>query len=197
MYSKRKTMQYKNISGYANTRQHLNDSTLSPTGAFPQAFAHKPKSKRNTGKESRLPCSASTLSSTALRLSCLSCLASTCLSCHVRSSTRVPLKPRPLLKPRALRRHISQHTLRLHTLAVERFSTTRALTALSLSHSLPPSQSTLDQYSDSLLFRRAPLSTSSLMCASPSSGRVRSVSANRERTRCPSPGLPSLRNQAD
>ena len=43
--STRKTMQYKNIPGYADTRQHLNNSTISPTGAFPQAFAHKPKGK--------------------------------------------------------------------------------------------------------------------------------------------------------
>ena len=38
-------MQRKNIPGYANTWQHLNGSTVSPTGAFPQAFAHKPKGK--------------------------------------------------------------------------------------------------------------------------------------------------------
>ena len=38
-------MQYKNITDYANTRQHLNGFTVSPTGAFLHALAHKPKGK--------------------------------------------------------------------------------------------------------------------------------------------------------
>jgi len=121
----------KNIRINANTRQHLNDSTISPTGASHKHLHINPNEK-NTGKESRLPCSASTHSSTASRLSCLSCLASTCLSCNVRFSTRVSLKPRPLLKPRAL---LEPRAFLTHVLFHVRFAGTSSRKPLSL-HSL-------------------------------------------------------------
>ena len=137
------TMQKGKYPDLRDTRQHLNDSTVSPTGASHKHLHINPNEKK-TGKESRLPCSASTLSSTASRLSCLACF--------------VPRKHVPLVQ-RALLNTCAQHpfqapltTLSLTTLSFERFftspSSTRALTALSLStlfsHTLSALFSTLD-----------------------------------------------------
>ena len=72
-----------------DTWQHLYDSILSPTGAFPQAFTHKPN-KEKRKRELQLPCCASTHSTTASRLSCLSCLSSMCAS-----QPRAPRASRP------------------------------------------------------------------------------------------------------
>ena len=76
----------RNISGYSNTRQHLNNSKYPPTGTFPQSFTHNPNKRKR--KESRLPWSAST-TARPLRARA-SCLSSPCVSYTCTSHTRAP-----------------------------------------------------------------------------------------------------------
>ena len=99
----------KNIRINANTWQHLNDSTISPTGASHKHLHINPNEKKRE-KESRLPCCASISQHDRLaplvprkhvRLSCLAPLV------HVRFPTR--------LLPRAPRQHVfSAHSQTPH-----------------------------------------------------------------------------------
>ena len=46
------------IPEYADTRQHLNNSNLSPTGAFPQSFTHNPNKRKRKGVATSLSASS-------------------------------------------------------------------------------------------------------------------------------------------
>jgi len=185
-------MQRKKISGYANTRQHLNGSTVSPTGASHTHLHINPKEKKE--RKSRLPFSASTLSTTASRLSC-----NVRLSSHVRSSSLAPLVQREL------RRHVLSCTPQRARREPHTSTTPSKLSltphpqssALSLhTPSVPRLSPSAFSYSHVRFLARATLSTSSLRAPRPLLGAF-PLSANRGRTRCPSPGLSSLWNQAD
>ena len=79
-------MQEKNISEYADTRQHLNCSIISPHRRLPHALAHKTQIKgKKEKKESRdFPEARRPLRARASRLS------STCVSYTCTSRTRAP-----------------------------------------------------------------------------------------------------------
>jgi len=218
--SKRNTSNRKIYPIYANTRQHLYCSIVSPDRRLPTSICTiNPNKKKKYRKGvatslervdpqrdrfSRVPPAWGTeLVPTRARVD-RSRRSGLRPSSPQHATPPRPGSPRasqaPHRTPSLLRELAENHTLRqlrpnslgLHTLRTQTlsFSTSAFLTR--------PSWTAPRPLLTCGLFGKQPLKhTSTQHCAPLSSGRVRSVSANRERTRCPSPGLSSLWKQAD
>ena len=83
-------MQYKNITDYVDTRQHLNDPNVSPTGASHKHLHINPNEKKERKKISRDVPSARRPSVRPPRASRATCVPRasrlSCLSCNVSSA---------------------------------------------------------------------------------------------------------------
>ena len=188
----------KNISGYANTRQHLDDSIMIPTGASHKHLHINPNEKK-TGKG---------VATSLLRVDPQhDCSELVPRASRARTSRqRAPLDQRALLdhvhrsttctsRPTCASQHVcSAPFSRLHSLlSTSAFQNVRPHARLSrtltcASCARAPHQHVLSQGSLS------PLRPSAFH-SPPSSGHAPTVSANRERTRHPSP-LPFLTSEA-
>ena len=86
--STRKTMQYKNITDYADTRQHLNDPIVSPTGASHKQLHINPNKKKERKKET---CDFPSARRPSVRPPCAS--RATCVSRASRATCAPPARP--------------------------------------------------------------------------------------------------------
>jgi len=211
---KQQTQCKRNTTGLRDTRQHLDDCTLTPTGASHKHLHINPIKKREKERSRNFPCARrpTARSPRASRASRLSCLSSTCASQQRAPLSNVRFSPahrqtRALSPSLSVSDHSATSFHLSHVLTRALLNTSFHRTLSKYSPTRAPlctcAHRTLSKYSAT----RAPLCTcahrtlfkySDLLspshCAPPSSGRVASVSANRERTRRPSP-LPFLASE--